>query len=435
MKKGKNGKSRKSYRSGRRLKKALSAVLLVLLILAFIGIRWRENGGTFDAAGPEQTQEAASRAGTEESQDAGQSGSADQSGSAGQYQSEASAAEQPESSSGIPADKPDEKPAAKQAVDFSLDMVPPFSGQAYADINGDVPFFTEEEMTSEAFHEYWPLDELGRCTGAYACVGPETLPKQKRGDISEVRPTGWNTNRYSDIDGEILFNRCHMIGHMLTGQDANERNLITGTRYMNVEGMLPFEESVVMYVEGTGHHVMYRVRPYFDGDNLVCTGVLMEARSVEDPLVQFCAFCYNVQPGFEIDYATGDNWRAGDRQSGDVQRIVADPDTDEAGTRQGGEGETAAEAASDTASAEDQSAAESAEAAQNAGTEAQAEDASENEGSQEEITYILNTNTHKFHMPYCDSVKDMKEKNKQETTLDREAVISQGYSPCNRCHP
>ena len=193
---------------------------------------------------------------------------------------------------------------------FTLDMVPPYSGKAYADINGDVPFFTEEEMTSEAFHEYWPLDDLGRCTGAYACVGPETLPKQKRGDISMVKPTGWNTNRYDDIDGEMLFNRCHLIGHLLTGQDANERNLVTGTRYMNVEGMLPFEESVVMYVEGTGHHVMYRVRPYFDGDDLVCSGVLMEAKSVEDPRVQFCAFCYNVQPGITIDYATGENWRS-----------------------------------------------------------------------------------------------------------------------------
>ena len=184
---------------------------------------------------------------------------------------------------------------------FSLDMVPAYSGMAYADINGDVPFFTEEEMTSEAFHEYWPLDELGRCTGAYACVVPETLPKEKRGDISEVKPTGWHRSEYSDIDGGLLFNRCHLIGHMLTGQDANARNLITGTRYMNTEGMLPFEESVLMYVEGTGHHVMYRVRPFYEGQNLVASGVLMEAKSVEDPLVQFCAFCYNVQPGFEID--------------------------------------------------------------------------------------------------------------------------------------
>ena len=262
-------------------RKGISAVLPVLLILAFLCIRAdekagsagnTENGGN---AGPGQVQETHTNVDVQ----------------------------------GDPIYAGDPTDSADSEDLFTLDMVPPYSGKAYADINGDVPFFTEEEMTSEAFHEYWPLDDLGRCTGAYACVGPETLPKQKRGDISMVKPTGWNTNRYDDIDGEMLFNRCHLIGHLLTGQDANERNLVTGTRYMNVEGMLPFEESVVMYVEGTGHHVMYRVRPYFDGDDLVCSGVLMEAKSVEDPRVQFCAFCYNVQPGITIDYATGENWR------------------------------------------------------------------------------------------------------------------------------
>ena len=262
-------------------RKGISALLLVLLILAFLRIQAdetaggsgnTENGGN---AGPGQVQETHTNVDVQ----------------------------------GDPIYAGDPTDSADSEDLFTLDMVPPYSGKAYADINGDVPFFTEEEMTSEAFHEYWPLDDLGRCTGAYACVGPETLPKQKRGDISMVKPTGWNTDRYDDIDGEMLFNRCHLIGHLLTGQDANERNLVTGTRYMNVEGMLPFEESVVMYVEGTGHHVMYRVRPYFDGDDLVCSGVLMEAKSVEDPRVQFCAFCYNVQPGITIDYATGENWR------------------------------------------------------------------------------------------------------------------------------
>ena len=262
-------------------RKGISALLLVLLILAFLRIQAdekaggsgnTENGGN---AGPGQVQETHTNVDVQ----------------------------------GDPIYAGDPTDSADSEDLFTLDMVPPYSGKAYADINGDVPFFTEEEMTSEAFHEYWPLDDLGRCTGAYACVGPETLPKQKRGDISMVKPTGWNTNRYDDIDGEMLFNRCHLIGHLLTGQDANERNLVAGTRYMNVEGMLPFEESVVMYVEGTGHHVMYRVRPYFDGDDLVCSGVLMEAKSVEDPRVQFCAFCYNVQPGITIDYATGENWR------------------------------------------------------------------------------------------------------------------------------
>ena len=368
-------KRRAAYRTA---KKALSAVLLLLLFFAFIGIRMQDREGAFLPSGSGQTQKADA---DEEAENL----------SGG--------------SSGVEPFFPDEMPSGSgrdpegsQAL-FSPDMVPAYSGRAYADINGDVPFFAQEEMTAEPFHEYWPLDDLGRCTGAYACVGPETLPTQKRGDISSVRPTGWNTNRYSDIDGEMLFNRCHMIGHMLTGQDANERNLITGTRYMNVEGMLPFEESVVMYVEGTGHHVMYRVRPFFEGDNLVCTGVLMEARSVEDPLVQFCAFCYNVQPGFEIDYATGDNRRA-DEGGDEVQRIIADPDIgEEAGSRQSGSGDTAASS------------------------------------EEEQCTYILNTNTHKFHMPYCDSVQDIKDKNKQKTTMKREELIEQGYSPCKRCNP
>ena len=381
MKKGTTGSKRKKYAKRRTIMKVLSGILLVLLVLAFIGIRMRDKAGTVGAAGPEQTQESASLAGTAENYADGSSGI------------------NPDFPEQIPADSEENEQTQGSAGLFTLDMVPAYSGRAYADINGDVPFFAQEEMTAEPFHEYWPLDDLGRCTGAYACVGPETLPTQKRGDISSVRPTGWNTNRYSDIDGEMLFNRCHMIGHMLTGQDANERNLITGTRYMNVEGMLPFEESVVMYVEGTGHHVMYRVRPFFEGDNLVCTGVLMEARSVEDPLVQFCAFCYNVQPGFEIDYATGDNRRA-DEGGDEVQRIIADPDTgEEAGSRQSGSGDTAASS------------------------------------EEEQYTYILNTNTHKFHMPYCDSVQDIKDKNKQKTTMKREELIEQGYSPCKRCNP
>ena len=409
MKKGYSGKNRKNYRRRRAVRKGVSAVLLVLMVLAFAGIKLRENGGTLNADGPEQTQEAASTGGTAyESQQAN--------GADRESYSNSDAA------TGVTAQKPNEMPADDSAGIFSLDMVPPYSGRAYADINGDVPFFTEEEMTAEAFHEYWPPDELGRCTGAYACVGPETLPKQKRGDISQIRPTGWNTNRYDDIDGEMLFNRCHLIGHLLTGQDANERNLITGTRYMNVEGMLPFEESVVMYVEGTGHHVMYRVRPCFEGDNLVCTGVLMEARSVEDPRVQFCAFCYNVQPGFEINYATGDNWRAKKSQDEkiqdeDVQRIIADPAAEEdSGSRQV---EDAAEVSGE---------ADPAATAEPAGDGHTSEDG-------KEITYIINKNTHVFHMPYCDSVNDMKEKNKLETTLDRDSLIGQGYRACQRCHP
>lgn len=190
---------------------------------------------------------------------------------------------------------------------FSLDDIPEYSGQPYVDINGDIPFFTEEEMTSEPFEHYGELDNYERCTAATACVGPETMPTEKRGPIGMIKPTGWHTVKYDFINGKYLYNRCHLIGYQLTGENANPLNLITGTRYLNVEGMLPFENSVADYVRGTGNHVMYRVTPIFDGEDLLAKGVLMEAKSVEDPLVQFCVFCYNVQPGVEIDYRTGDN--------------------------------------------------------------------------------------------------------------------------------
>ena len=292
--------------------------------------------------------------------------------------------------------------------DFDLDMVPAYSGNAYADINGDIPFFTEDELTAEPFQEYWPLDEFGRCTGAFACIGPELLPTEVRGNQSAATPAGWHSVKYDGIDGGYLYNRCHLIGYQLTGQTVNEKNLITGTRYMNLEGMLPFENSVRMYVEGTGNHVLYRVRPYYRGGNLLSEGVLMEAKSIEDPLVQFCAFCYNVQPGIEIDYATGFSAASKEEESDEIMPIVSDPDSEES--------------ESVTRSAEDESI-----------TDENEEVASEEEPA--EITYIMNTNTKRFHKPYCSSVKDMKDKNKRETTLSREEIIRQGYTPCKRCNP
>ena len=291
--------------------------------------------------------------------------------------------------------------------EFTLAMVPEYSGNAYADINDDIPFFSEDELTAETFQEYWPLDELGRCSGAFACIGPESLPTEPRENISMIEPTGWHSVQYEGIDRGYLYNRCHLIGYQLTGQSANEKNLITGTRYMNVEGMLPFENSVEMYVEGTGNHVLYRVRPYYNGDELLATGVLMEAKSIEDPLVQFCAFCYNVQPGIEIDYATGFSKANETTDSEEVLAIVSDPET--------GDSESV------TRSVEDEVVADEGK-----------EEASEEPA---EITYVLNTNTKKFHMPYCSSVKDIKDKNKKETTMSREEIISQGYQPCKRCNP
>ena len=185
--------------------------------------------------------------------------------------------------------------------------IPTYNSEPYVVINENQPFFTE--TTVSCFEEYPELDDLGRCGAAYACVGIETMPTEERESISQVKPSGWNNNPYDFVDGGYVYNRCHLIGFQLTGENANEKNLVTGTRYMNVQGMLPFENKVADYVASTGNHVMYRVTPIFEGDNLVCSGVLMEAYSVEDSGagVQFCVYCFNVQPGVSINYRTGEN--------------------------------------------------------------------------------------------------------------------------------
>lgn len=198
-----------------------------------------------------------------------------------------------------------------------LDSVPAYDSQPYVVINDNVPSFDEEELTTEAFEDYGELDSLGRCQMVWANVCRETMPTEKRGQIGQVKPTGWKTAKYDHVDGKYLYNRCHLIGFQLTAENANERNLITGTRYMNVDGMLPFENLVADYVKETGNHVLYRVTPVFEGNNLVASGVQMEAMSVEDEGegVLYNVFVYNVQPGVAIDYATGDSWEAGKEDS------------------------------------------------------------------------------------------------------------------------
>lgn len=191
--------------------------------------------------------------------------------------------------------------------------IPVYAGQPYTVIKDNVPDFTEEEKScTQAFEYYGELDALGRCTVTFVNVCPQTQPAEKRGTIGQVRPSGWHTVKYNDlIDGNYLYNRCHLIGYQLTGENANVSNLITGTRYLNVEGMLPFEDMVDDYVDQTKNHVLYRVTPIFKGDELVARGVRMEAWSVEDAGTGICfdVFCYNVQPGIVIDYATGDSQR------------------------------------------------------------------------------------------------------------------------------
>ena len=195
--------------------------------------------------------------------------------------------------------------------EFSLEAVPAYSGEPFAVINGGEPYFEEGDMTTDSYEHYGPLDELGRCTVTMACIGRDIMPTEERGSISSVKPTGWVQNFYDHVDGEALYNRAHLIGFQLTGENANKQNLITGTRYFNVEGMLPFENMVADYLyEFRSNHVMYRVTPIFQGDDLVARGVLMEAKSVEDngEGICYCVFVYNVQPGIVIDYATGENW-------------------------------------------------------------------------------------------------------------------------------
>jgi DNA-entry nuclease len=261
--------------------------------------------------------------------------------------------------------------------------IPIYSGEAYCEINGNVPYFSEDEMVTEAFENYSDLDFLGRCGVAYANICKEIMPTEERGEIGMIKPSGWHTVKYNDrIDGNYLYNRCHLIGYQLTGENANRKNLITGTRYLNVTGMLPFENMVADYVKETDQHVMYRVTPVFEGDNLLAAGVLMEGKSVEDngEGVLFCVFAYNVQPGVSIDYATGESSADG--------TIVNDTSAQE-----------------------------------------------ETSQSEETQTYVLNTNTHKFHKPGCYSVEKIKPENYAEFTGTREEAIAYGYDPCKNCNP
>lgn len=191
-----------------------------------------------------------------------------------------------------------------------LDDIPEYSGEPYTVINDNVPGFSPDDLTGASYESYSELDSLGRCGPAVACIGQDLMPTEKRGNISQVKPSGWLQAAYDIVDGGSLYNRCHLIAHQLTAEDANEKNLITGTRYMNTEGMLPFENMVADYIKETGDHVLYRVTPIFDGDDLVASGVQMEACSVADEGDSICfnIFAYNVQPGIGIDYATGESW-------------------------------------------------------------------------------------------------------------------------------
>lgn len=272
---------------------------------------------------------------------------------------------------------------------YTLSTLPQYDGKPFIEINQNIPYFTENELITEPFESYSDLDSLGRCKTAYANICEELMPTEERGNIGMIRPSGWHTVKYEGIDGNYLYNRCHLIAFQLAGENDNEKNLITGTRGMNTE-MIPFENKIADYVKETGHHVLYRVTPVYEGDNLLANGVLLEAKSVEDDEICFNVFIYNVQAGIEIDYASGES----EIYENNIEKAVA----------------------KDGASI--------------------VEDANENLiGTGAPILYILNTNTMKFHKPECSSVDTIKDNNKEEYYGGREDVIDKGYEPCKRCNP
>ena len=236
-------------------------------------------------------------------------GQADNPNSAGLGEPSASVMDEAEDGSGKPDVSQTEKPTDNRKKSISIEEIPAYSGQPYVEIDGNQPGFTEKEKTKKSFERYSELDSLGRCGVAYANVGKDLMPTKKRGSIGKVKPSGWHTVKYDIVDGKYLYNRCHLIGYQLTAENANEKNLITGTRSMNVDGMLPFENMVADYVKETGNDVLYKVTPVFEGKDLLARGVQIEAYSVEDKGDGICfnVFVYNVQPGIRIDYATGES--------------------------------------------------------------------------------------------------------------------------------
>lgn len=321
-----------------------------------------------------------------------------------------------------------------------LSDIPEYSGALCIDINGGQPGFSAADASRGSFMDFSELDFEGRCGTAFALIGPETVSNAERGDISQVHPSGWVQHRYSFVDREMLYNRSHLIAHQLCGEDANERNLITGTRTMNAVGMTYYEELVGDYVRQTNNHVLYRVTPLFAANDLVARGVQMEAESVEDGgrAIRFNVFVYNVEPGVEIDYVTGDNW-----ESSEVPAVTTKGEaTSTRGTNTdaalsqntSGKSEASASGTSGSSTSGNSAAGNGAQAAASGSAGADG-DSSSSANTAEQQTYVLNKRSHKFHRPECDGVQSMSPYNKEEFTGLRQTLIDEGYSPCKSCNP
>ena len=276
--------------------------------------------------------------------------------------------------------------------ELDLTALPAYAGEPWAILNDDRPTFTEEELAFSGEPAFSPLDGLERRGPALALVGPETLPTAERGPIGQIKPPGWHTVRYDHIEGKYLYNRCHLIAYQLSGVNEEPLNLITGTRYLNVSAMLPLENLVAQYVRETGNHVLYRVTPLYEGENLLCDRLLLEARSVEDggEGLSLCRCLYNVQPGVVIDYATGESrLEEGFSPETPVPTAAESPTSTEVPTQE----------------------------------------------VPEDVTYILNTRSGRFHLPDCPGAANISEKNRQNSTDTREELLAQGYTPCGTCKP
>ena len=337
------------------------------------------------------------------------------------------------------------KPAAVQIAD-----IPEYSGALCIDVNDGEPGFTDDDFKRGAFMEFSDLDFERRCGAAFARIGTDTLSNAPRGDISQVHPSGWEQHRYDFVDQEMLYNRSHLIAHQLCGEDANEKNLITGTRTMNSVGMTYYENIVANYVKQTGNHVLYRVTPIFAANDLVARGVQMEAESIEDggQAIRFNVFVYNVEPGVEIDYVTGKSWESSGVPNvatggeATTTRAGATPNATSkeasSASTKGSDGNARSEngAQKDNAESSQTNRANNAAGssdAKNSGNGASSEKSSVT--SHEPQEYVLNTKSMKFHRPTCSSVDDIADNNKQEATATRDELISEGYSPCKQCNP
>ena len=299
----------------------------------------------------------------------------------------------------------------------SLDAIPAYDGKAYVAVNNNEPFFTDSDMTTTAFENYSDLDSLGRCGVAYANICKDIMPTEERGKIGMIKPSGWHTVKYDVIKDRYLYNRCHLIGYQLAGENANPKNLITGTRYLNVEGMLPVENLVADYVNNTGNHVLYRVTPMFSGSNLVANGVLIEAKSVEDNGggILFNVYCYNVQPGVGINYENGDSWLDGTTP----QKQSAQTDTPKNEGSQSSDGSGAGESGSSSSTTESASSGSDSSAAEN----------SDADSSNSETMVHITATGKNYHRAGCRTLK----KSDTEVTLDE--AKSMGLSPCGICNP